>query len=299
MDLLQECVDVDQGVLLERETAFGLAYEPRIALYNQDARLTLSYPGHQLAAVPKPVPGDQNLHNVVTVTRPSGSSATSQLDAGRLSVLPPPAGVGVYPDAPSLNVRDDAALQQHAAWRVYLGTVNEPRYPAISVNMAHPAMATLRDSALRVLFGAKVVITSPPSRLGGDVSQIVIGIQETITHFEHRITFVGQPESPYHVGVRDDTVRGRRDSDGSYLTVDASPIETVWQVATPSGLLWTTAAGDFPQDLMVGGEQVTVTSITGATSPQQFNVTRSVNGVTKTQTAGTAVHVLRPTVRAL
>jgi hypothetical protein len=299
LDLVQECVDVDQGVLLERETAFGLAYQPRVALLNQGARLTVSYPGHQLAAVPKPVPGDLNLRNQVTVTRPTGSSATSALETGRLSTLSPPAGVGVYPDAPTLNVADDAALQQHAAWRVHLGTVAEPRYPAITFNMAHPAMAALRDSALRVLFGARIVVASPPSRIGGDISQIVIGIQETITHFEHRITCVCQPETPYRVGVRDDTARGRRDSDGSYLVVDASPIDTVWQVATPAGLLWTTAAGDFPQDLMVGGEQVTVTAISGASSPQLFTVTRSVNGVTKTQAAGTEVHVFRPTIRAL
>lgn len=299
LSLFQECVDVDEGVLFEREVSFGLAYRPRIALYNQPPRLTLSYPGNQLAAVPKPVPDDQNVRNQVVAGRPTGSSATAALDSGPLSTLPPPLGVGVYPDNPTLNVESDGSLAQHAGWRVHLGTVNEPRYPAISVNLAHPSMATQRLAALNVLFGHRIVVASPPGRIGGDISQLVIGIAETITHFEHRITYVCEPESPYRVGVRDDAARGRRDSDGSTLAADASPTDTSWLVAT-TGPLWTTDPADYPQSLMVGGEQVTVGAVTGASSPQTFSsLTRSVNAVAKTQMAGTAVHVARPTIRAL
>ena len=41
----------------------------------------------------------------------------------------------------------------------------------------------------------------------------------------------------------------------------------------------------------VGGERVTVTNITGASSPQTFTVTRSVNGVVKAHTSGTDVRL--------
>jgi hypothetical protein len=63
--------------------------------------------------------------------------------------------------------------------------------------------------------------------------------------------------------------------------------------------LWTTAAGDFPFDVDVGGEQITVTSIAGTTSPQAFTVVRSVNGVVKAQTAGADVRLFYPPAAAL
>lgn len=301
LDLIQECVDVDQGILFERETALGLAYRPRAGMYNQAAALTLSYPGNQLSAIPRPVPDDQNVRNQVTASRPSGSNATSSLETGALSILPPPLGVGVYPDSPTLNVEADTDLQQHAAWRVHLGTVDEPRYPAISVNLAHPAVAPLRDSVLRMLFGRRLVVTSPPSRLGGDISQLCIGIQETLTKFEHRLTFVCQPESPYRVATLDDTVYGRLDTSGSTLAGDMTPTSTSVLVAT-TGQPWVSTAvnpAEFPFDVTVDGEQMTVTAITSTTSPQTFTVTRSVNGVVKTHQVGADLRLTHPMILAL
>lgn len=296
--LLQECVDVDQGVLFERETAFGLAYRSRAALYNLTPTLTLSYPGNQLSDIPKPVPDDQNVKNSVTASRPNGASALVELKTGRLSTLPPPLGVGTYPDSPSLNVQRDDDLYQHAAWRVFLGTVDEPRYPAMSINLAHPSMATQRLAALNVLFGSRVVVQSPPSRLGGDISQLVIGINETITHFEHRITYIGEPESPYRVGVLEDPVLGKVDSEDSYLAGDMTPTQASVLVSIATST-WVTDPSQFPFDITITGEQMTVTGITSATSPQTFTLTRSVNGVVKTHAAGEQVRLTHPAVIAL
>jgi len=55
--------------------------------------------------------------------------------------------------------------------------------------------------------------------------------------------------------------------------------------------LWTVDAAAFPVDVNIGGEKVTVTNITGASSPQTFTVTRSVNGVVKTHAAGEQVRL--------
>lgn len=57
--------------------------------------------------------------------------------------------------------------------------------------------------------------------------------------------------------------------------------------------------GDFPFDISVGGEQITVTDITGGSSPQTFTVIRSVNGVSKSQAEGTAVALFNPPILAL
>jgi hypothetical protein len=296
--LVQECVDVDQGVFYERDVAFGLAYRPRAVLYNSPATLTLSYPGHQLSDTPKPVPDDQNVKNSVTASRPDGASTLVELETGRLSIQPPPLGVGTYPDTPSLNVLRDDDLLQHAAWRVHLGTVDEPRYPAISINLAHPSMAAQRFAALDVLPGSRIVVQSPPSRLGGDISQIVIGSSETITHFEHRIVFVGEPESPYHVGVVEDAVLGKVDSEDSYLAGDMTPTQASVLVSIATST-WVTDPVQFPFDVTIAGEQMTVTGVTGASSPQLFALTRSVNGVVKTHQAGEQVRLTHPAVIAL
>ena len=63
--------------------------------------------------------------------------------------------------------------------------------------------------------------------------------------------------------------------------------------------LWTTSAGDFPFDINIGGEQITVTNITGASSPQTFTVTRSVNGVVKAQSSGADVRLFFPMILAV
>jgi hypothetical protein len=63
--------------------------------------------------------------------------------------------------------------------------------------------------------------------------------------------------------------------------------------------LWTTNAADFPFDINVAGERMTVTNISGSSSPQTFTITRSVNGVAKAQTAGTDVRLFFPAIVSL
>jgi hypothetical protein len=72
----------------------------------------------------------------------------------------------------------------------------------------------------------------------------------------------------------------------------ASYPQSSLSVATASGFpLWTTTASDFPFDINVAGMRLTVTNITGASSPQTMSVTPAVNGVQKTLTAGADVRL--------
>lgn len=64
---------------------------------------------------------------------------------------------------------------------------------------------------------------------------------------------------------------------------------------TNSGPIWTTTADDFPFNVEIEGIAVTVTNITGSSSPQ----TATVTGVTKELTAGSAVTVWNPPVLGL
>jgi hypothetical protein len=118
-----------------------------------------------------------------------------------------------------------------------------------------------------------------------DVTLIIVGYSETIDPFSHIVTFNCMPADPYTVAVYD---TARYDADGSTLTSNITATATSLS-ATNTTTTWTTDATMFPFDIRVGGERMTVTNITGSSSPQTMTVTRSVNGVVKAQTAGTEI----------
>ncbi|MFD5564534.1 hypothetical protein [Kitasatospora griseola] len=300
--LIDEAVLADGGRLFERTTAAGLGYRTRVSMENQAPGLTLSYAAANLAQVPSSVDDDQHTRNDIVVTRRGGSSARATLADGAMSVLPPPGGVGRYDTAVTLTTQTDDSLVDQAGWRLHLGTTDEARYPQIAVNLAHPSFtssSTLRGAALALRSGDRLAITSMPAWSPDDVSQLVLGWTESIDHFQHRIAFNCQPESPYRVAMFDSSTYGRLDTGGSSVAVAAGPSDTAIQVATLTGPLWTTASGDFPFDVVIAGERVTVTNITGSTSPQTFAVTRSVNSVAKTLPVGADVRLAQPMILAL
>jgi hypothetical protein len=264
--VLAECVTADMGLEYETLDQLGLGYRTRQSLENQSPALALSYTANHLAVAPKPVDDDRYTRNQITVTRPGGSSAPAELPTGALSVLPPPAGVGPYLDAKTVNIDFDSGLADQAGWRLHLGTVDEPRYPQITVNLARVPFVSnpaLRQQALAVRMGDRITVSGTPTWLPPDgISQIVIGTSETIDHFQHVITYNCAPESPYRVAVTDDYYYGRADTDGSQLAADIQAADTSVSVATTtSGPRWTTDLSETPFDLAVGGERMTVVAV--------------------------------------
>ncbi|MFI1889810.1 hypothetical protein [Streptomyces jumonjinensis] len=302
LDLMREAELADAGSLFEDLAVFGLGYRTRISLERQDPALVLSYPDGLLSEVPTPVDDDQLVRNKLTVTV-DGVSQTAELTTGPMSTAPPPAGIGTYGDdvALNLNTTDASALLDQAGWRLHLGTVDEARYPQISINLAHPRITPqIREAALTVRPGDRIQITNPPPWLPPDtIDQIVLGTTETINHFEHRITYTCAPASPYTVGVLDDDAR--IDTDGTVLAAAVGTADTSLLLAPAPGQtgLWTTDPADCPFALRVGGEVVTVTAISGTSAPQTATVTRSVNGVIKLHPAGTDARLAQPTYLAL
>ncbi|KOV86055.1 hypothetical protein ADL02_19350 [Streptomyces sp. NRRL WC-3723] len=266
LSLVQECVQADGGYVYELPGTLGIGYRTRASLYNQDATLVLDYSGAQLAQVPVPVEDDRYVQNKVTVTV-NGVSQTYEETTGNLSTELPPAGVGTYGQEITLNLAtsDAATLKDQAAWRVHLGTVDEARFPQISVNLSHPSITPdMRRAILGMRLGDRIQITNPPTWLPPDtIDQLVLGISETITHFEHRITVTCAPASPYSsIGVLD-AAETRIDTDGSELTADiSSSVTSVGvQPSAPADVLWTKDPADFPLNIRVGGEVMQVTAI--------------------------------------
>jgi hypothetical protein len=274
-DLIDECVDADLGMLYESRDRLGLRYRTRLNLYNRDATLALTYGDSELAESLDPIDDDSFTRNDITVSRVEGSSARAVLESGALSILPPPNGVGRVDDAFSINIETDDRLADQAGWRLLLGTVDEARYPNIALNLRHPTFtdsATMHAAALATDIGDRITIDDPPTGYPPDlISLLVIGYQEVITGFVHTINAACMPESPYRIGMLDDDTLGRADTEGSVLREALTTTETDVDVTISSGAPWVVDPAEFPFDILVGGEVMTVTSI--AESDGHFELT--------------------------
>lgn len=301
--LLQECEDADRGLITEARQALALGYRTRVSMFNQAAAATLDYAAAHLSPDVLPTDDDQLTVNDVTVTRTGGGSSSRQVQtSGALSTQAPPAGVGPYPTAVSINLSADSQLPDEAGWILHMGTVDEPRYPTIPVNLARPALAALYSTLQDVDLGDRLLVNNPPAWLPPDaISQIVRGLTEVCYGYVFTIAWACAPESPYRVAIMDDPVFGRADTDGSTLAAGVTSIATSLSVASTDTTkpLWTTSAAEFPFDIVIAGERITVTNITGTSSPQTFTVTRSVNGVVKAQSSGADVRLFQPAILSM
>ncbi|MFE2019892.1 hypothetical protein ACFW9O_17835 [Streptomyces sp. NPDC059499] len=259
--LLEDVAESDGGILFEDRYQLALAYRGRHTLYNQAPALVLDYA--DLTQPFEPVE-DDTVRNDVTVTRENGSSARVVLESGPLSVQPPPFGVGTYDDAVTLSLYEDTQPEQIAAWLMSLGTWDEARYPRIHV-MLH-RNPELIPAVTRLVEGDVVRIENTPPHLpAGPYDLMVDGMEDDFGPLTWDLYLTCSPAGPWTVGVLEDSVLGRADTDGSELAAAVTESDTVWPVHVTDGPTWITTAGqpsEFPFDVTAGGEVVTVTAIT-------------------------------------
>lgn len=303
-NLLQECESTDNGMTFEPLDTLGLGYRTSGALCAQSAAVALDYSLDQLSPPLSPTDDDQYTQNDITVTEPDGTSARAVLnDGSAMSISDPPVGVGSYISTASINSYLPAALNNVANWLLHLGTVNEERYPEVMVDLAATSMQSLFWPVMGVGVGDMLTVGNVPYFLPPDgIKAIVWGDTEVLGDYVCNVTWQTQPESPYEVLVAGSgsTSDCRADTSGSTLHASLTSGATSFQVDTANGnMIWTTTAGDFPFDIIVGGERMTVTNITGTSSPQTFTVTRAVNGVAKSHNAGESVSIFQPCYAAL
>lgn len=294
--LLDEVAAVDGGVIVEDFDTFGLAYRPSGAIFNQEPVVVLDAAGESAISNPYvTVKDDQGFRNEITAQRPGGSSFTATTD-------PAPADEDVYDEAVTVNVVDDPALGDQAAWRLHKGTWPANRSPTITVDLAvAPHLAT---DVVRLREGDLVRLINMPSQhpLGPEHDFIVQGISESQSPNVWRLTLNASPAGPWSVAVLEDDTLGRLDTAGAELSTGIDDNDTSLSVATTLGPLWITTSthgAEFPFDVLIGGERMTVTAITGGSSPQTFTVTRSTNGVAKAHASGASVVLADPAVLAL
>jgi hypothetical protein len=274
--LLRECETSDQGQFWDGRGA-GLTYTVRRYREDPDGVVALTVAGDELAAGWTPTHDDQRITNRVTCTRLQGVVAVVEDVDGRRGT----AAVGTYDSALTVNTMLDGTAEQHAAWRVALGTQEGYRVPAVTVDLrATPALA---GAVLDVVPGDRLNLVDLDDTFAGwsasvgTIELIVEGIAHEITPRSWRVTFRCSPFSPWGVAeyaaATGDTAPlvWRVDTDGAQLAAGASIGATSLSVAS-TGALWTTTADDYPIALSVGGIRVVASACSGTSSPQTMTV---------------------------
>lgn len=240
IDLFQAAADADGGMLLEDRTRLGLVYRDRSSLYTQDPALTLTYGEPGLAPPLKPVKGDKATRNDRTVTRDGGSSARAVLETGRLSVQPPPLGIGLYDDARTLSLADDTQTEPIAYWLLHLGTAQDDRYASVTVKLHKapwliPAVLAMREGDLIRIKGLPGFVAF------GDVDALVNGWTDTVLPRRWERTFVCVPGGPWNTAKASHPVFGKAGTAGHELAAAVAADAVTLPVRAASGPAWVSA----------------------------------------------------------
>jgi hypothetical protein len=307
MNVLYQCAEVDGGQLTESRDQLALQYRTRTSLTNQYG-LALSYTvGKHLSAALASTPDDLNIKNDITLNRVNGSFARAVLESGPMSVLPPSqGGIGRVPDSPDINNYLDSRLPALAQYALGKGTWPEARYPSVKISLHRSpfiASSTLYLLAGNTDIGDYFSISDMPQFMPPDaVNLMTEGYTEELHTFTWDITYNTSPYG-YWRANEFSTVAGEElradsflDSTGTTQTQLAAAITstaTSLSIKTLSGALLSIDPLDYPADVLIGGERMTFTAVTGSTSPQTATATRSVNGIVKAQTINTGLRVFQ------
>jgi hypothetical protein len=289
-NLLKEIVSTEDGLLFDFRTELRLYLLCRVDRYNQTPALDL-LPA-DLPSLPVEVTDDLDVHNIVTASQRDGGDATAEDSTGPLGTLPPPDGAGEYKQTIDVDLDDpDNELAQVANWWLRRGTVNLPRFPQVTVNLAAlDADKVAEVEAVEV--GNVITITNMREYV---IRLIVIGYTETIGTHSRVIVFTCVPDQQFVVGVYDST-SSRYDLRTSVLNAAKDPTTTSMTFRQTDDESWSTTST--PYDVMIAGEQITVTSMgaRSGTGPwlQAATVVRSVNGIVKALPTDAEVRIATP-----
>lgn len=294
---LQDCEDADHGLLHDGGLAGAVVYVCSDYLINQGVALTV--PKDALADGLTPIWDNLLTANDVTSSRPGGASA-------RVTDEDHIAKVGRrWPRSPSANVETDEQVADDAGWTVRTGTAEGPRYDAIEITGHSTSGAAIADDLAALTVGNRIAVDSgsissqhPP----GGLDQLIVGAEEFLDRYEWTIAPVTLPYAPYIVGVLAETT-GDTDPYLGWLAADSCDLHASvnesaisWQVNSVP--LWSTTADDFPTQVVIGGEPVTVTAVTGGSNPQTWTVARSTT-LAKDHTAGDDIELVHPIILTL
>ena len=302
MNNVYDCAETDGGIVGEARDELSITYYCRQALeLRQDS--VLSYAQSHYSALLQPVDDDGGFTNDVTVSRPGGSSARVTIADGPTSISPPPSGVGPYVTQVNRNAID-ARLPSVAGWIALAGSWDAARYPSVPVAM-HRTEIFGNDAVFAAVMalelGNTILLDEMPVWLGpDDVPVLMEGYTETLGKFTIDFVFNCITAGPYEAVpiLGSDVSPARLDANtntiGGTMTTSATTVSFVTPAGSARWVDTATYPAEFPMNLIIAGEVMTLTAMSGTTSPQTPTLTRSVNGVVKTHASGELVRLAQP-----
>lgn len=300
LDQFKELEETDNAIIVDSLTGRGVTMHCGGSFYNESATLTIDYSLYQLAPTTEPVLDDVNVRNDIIVKRRDGGQYEATQETGPNNTQDPTVddqGIGRVLDQPTVNCSSDSLLTNIAHWRLHIGTVDEMRWPTVTVDyVATPSLAI-------AAVGERISITNVPEEISpGPVDLLVVGYTDEATPGTRRIAYATVPFSSYNVfEVESGPDNTSRLAATSTLAASYTSSDTSLSV-TSTGTRWVdsaTYASDFPMVIAIEGERMTCTAITGTGLTQTFTVTRGLDGFSKALTSGSAVQIDRPGALAL
>jgi VCBS repeat-containing protein len=236
----------------------------------------------------------------VTVNRIDGTTAVSELTTGAMSTQNPPDGIRIRPGDYSLSLGGDYQAQYHADWRQSVGTLDQYRVPRLELTPAGNSAVSV-ERMLSIGVGMRVDITDLQSKdIYDDLQQLVTGRVLRLGERNYpRVSLVCAPYEVYQTFALtgDDRARpGMSDTEtGSTLTDSQTGSLTI--ISATGYYLVTTAAADFPMDVMIDGERITLSGVVDTATPGQQTATitvRGVNGAAKAHAVGETIQLAEP-----
>jgi hypothetical protein len=305
LKIFYDIEDADGGFFSGIRNAPGVQFLPLYSLNGQSPKCALTYTNYELLGALTPTDDNALTCNDATITRTTITNDPGRRYVkltGSLNIQEPindPNGVGRYPVKKAHNLTTLIDCANRAGWRVHVGTYDASRYPRISIELSRTelvAVPALMTDVLLLDIGSVLTVSDPPTWLPPDIIYLMLlGYTETMGAFTHTITLNCEPYEPYRVG-RYNGADVRYSSNSSTLAAALNTTATSFDV-NYTGTRWVRTADDatsLPFDIKVGGERMTVTVVTGTTSPQTFTVTRSVNGIIKSHLINTSVDLFMP-----
>lgn len=285
---LEEIKQTEDGLIYDLMAEAAVFFLCRYDRYNQTPALELT--PEELPALPREVTDDLRIHNIVTAADRLGAEATAEDSTSPLGSQAPPDGAGEYRQKVDVSVPfAETRLPDIANWWMRRGTVNLPRFPQVSVNLA--ALAPARVAEVEAVDVGSVITIAGFRE--DTIRLYVLGYDEVIGNHSRRITFTCAPDQQFQVAVYDDTSK-RMESRTSTLNAAVDAMATSIVVTfTRIRDAWSETAE--PYDWAIAGERITVESMGAVTGSgpwtQTATVKRSVNGVRKSLAAGEPIHM--------
>lgn len=275
LSLMEGCAKVENGFLYDG-FAQGLSFIAQDARTSQPAALVLDASLGQIAPPLDPVDDDQIIVNTYTASRTNGSSAIYTDTTSPLAATV----IGPYPDSTTQNYFSDSQqISDYASWAVHQGTTPGYRWPAVEIWLHRDPELLAAWLATRLQSRIDLIhLNSVRAQLyNATVSLMLEGYTETIDQFTWSVAANTTPYDPWRVG---EIAQETGDTNEFVLRIDSDGANVVTGVPAGSSslsvssldTLWTTNSDDFPFSANIGGQQVTVTNITGSSSPQTFTL---------------------------